>query len=391
MDEQGYRFGVGVLVVASMVIAVILILFFGAAPNFLATRYEVTIRFDEAPGVATDTPVRKNGVQIGRVKDIRLLEEEGVDLTLELDSAHKILAREQPRIDVGSLITGDAIVEFVRPSPESLLARFDGAGGSPADGILDENEGQLASTPIKEGDFLSGGTVAPDPLDTLLDMQQSFGTTLVAIEQAGNQVTALAQDVRRLIGSGDGELKKISDKVEVTIDNFNDTLDSIESLFNDPNIRQAFETVSKRLPDFVDELEGVMLQTKETLAAFEGAGREAENTMRNVSTLTKPFADQGEQIASDAIRAINNLDALLADLRQVAAKVNSSDGTLNKLLEDDQLYYSVINTLENVEMLTRRLQPIVQDARVFTDKVAREPSSLIDIRGAITGRNGGLK
>ena len=34
MDEQRYRFGVGVLVIASIVVGVILIMFFGAAPNF---------------------------------------------------------------------------------------------------------------------------------------------------------------------------------------------------------------------------------------------------------------------------------------------------------------------------------------------------------------------
>ncbi len=35
MDEQGYRFGVGVLVVASLVIAIILVMFFGAAAKLL--------------------------------------------------------------------------------------------------------------------------------------------------------------------------------------------------------------------------------------------------------------------------------------------------------------------------------------------------------------------
>lgn len=392
MDEQGYKFGVGVLVVASMVIAIILILFFGAAPNFFARRYEVTIRFDAAPGVATDTPVRKNGVQIGRVKGIKLLDERGVDLTLELDSEYKIRAGELPLIDVGSLITGDAIVEFVSPTPESLLERFDGAGGSPADGMLDENEALLASTPIKDGDFLSGGKVAPDPFDAIVNMQQSFGTTLVAIEQAGEQVTLLAQDVRQMLGTGDGELKKISQKVEMTIDNFNSTLNSIESVFNDPNLRSAMETVANRLPGFVDDIEGVMVQTKDTLAAFEGVGREAEATMRNVSSLTKPFAEQGDKLVGDALSALSNLDALLADLRKVSGRINNSQGTVAKLLDDDELYYTFINTLQNVEQLTRRLQPIVEDARVFSDKVAREPSSLIDLRGAIRGRpSGGLK
>ena len=113
MDEQGYRFGVGVLVVASLVITIILILFFGAAPNFFARRYEITINFERAPGVETDTPVRKNGVQIGRVTAVKLLDSNdndtknpGVNLTMELDSQYKIRASEVARIGTGSLITG---------------------------------------------------------------------------------------------------------------------------------------------------------------------------------------------------------------------------------------------------------------------------------------------
>ena len=213
MNEQGYKFGVGVLVVASMVIAVILILFFGAAPNLFSSFYEVTIRFDSAPGVTTDTPVRKSGVPIGRVKRIQLLED-GVNLTLELDGNYKIRAGEQPRIAKGSLITGDAVVEFIPPTMQSLIQRFDGLAGSPADGMLDANERALAEATLKQDDYYSGGTVVPDPLDALVDMQLSFTRTLDSIEVAGNQVSALAVDVRNLLGGGDGQLRRLSEKAE---------------------------------------------------------------------------------------------------------------------------------------------------------------------------------
>lgn len=393
MDEQGYRFGVGVLVVASLVIAVMLILFFGAAPNFFVERYNVTIRFDAAPGVATDTPVRKSGVQIGRVKSLQLLDDDGVDLTLELDSQYKIYARELPRIGTGSLITGDAVVEFVPPTQESLLTRFDGASGSPRDAILDENELLLAATPIQDGDFFRGGRVAPDPLDALLTMQEGFGTTLAAIETAGNQVTALALDVRKLIGSGDGALQDIARKTDLTIDNFNQTLDAIEGLFNDPSLQASLDTLAQRLPGLVNEAESVMRQTGDTLAAFEDVGRAAEDTVkhvtetvRNVNQLTAPLGRNGEKLVGDVVETLNNLNHLLVDLRGVSARFNQGNGTVAKLLDDPQLYYSFINTLENIETLTRKLEPIVDDARIFTDKVSRQPSSLIDLRGAITGR-----
>ncbi len=386
MDEQGYRFGVGVLVVASLVIAVMLILFFGAAPNFFMERYTVTIRFEAAPGVASDTPVRKNGVQIGRVKSVQLLDEDGVDLTLELDSKFKVRARELPRIGSGSIITGDAVVEFIPPSQDSLIERFDGAGGSPRDAVLDENEMLIASTPIKDGDFFRGGRVAADPLDALMNMQEGFGTTLAAIETAGNQVTALALDVRKLIGSGDGALQDIARKTDVTIQNFNDTLDAIEQLFEDPSIKQALGTLADRLPGLVDEAETVMKKTGSMLGAFEEVGNAAEETVKNVTQLTEPIARNGEKLVLDAIRTLNDLDATLNEVRMVAARVNNSQGTVAKLLEDDQLYYTFINTLQNVETITRKLEPIVEDARIFTDKVARQPSSIIDLRGAITGR-----
>ncbi len=401
MDEQGYRFGVGVLVVASLVIAVILILFFGAAPNIFTERYVVTIRFQAAPGVASDTPVRKNGVQIGRVKSVQLLKgEEGVDLTLELDSQYEILARELPRIGTGSIITGDAVVEFVPPSQDSLIERFDGVGGSPRDGLIDENEVRISQTPIKDDDFFRGGRVAADPLDALMNMQEGFGTTLAAIgsaaasiETAGGQVAGLATDVRKLMGSGDGAMQDLARKADITIQNFNDTLDAIEQLFNDPNIKQALGTLADRLPGLVDKAELVMQNAGNMLGAFEEVGIAAEDTVRNVSdtvknvtAFTKPLAENGDKMVLDAVRTLNDLDALLNELRQVAVRVTNSQGTVGKLLDDDQLYYTFINALQNVETITRKLEPIVDDARVFTDKVSRQPSSLIDLRGAISGR-----
>ncbi len=401
MDEQGYRFGVGVLVVASLVIVIILILFFGAAPNFFAKRYQVSIKFPAAPGVETDTPVRKNGVQIGRVTDVQLLdvneqsrdEEGGVVLRLELDSKVKVRASEVARIGTGSLITGDAVIEFVPSTPAIRLARFDGVGGSPKDGVMDPNEQQIADTYLKDGDYSGGpgaGQVAPDPLNALLTMQQSFDTTLASIEQASTQVNLLAADIRKVIGGSDGQVQAVTQKIGRTIDNFNETLNAIEGLFGDPALKSAIDTTSSRLPALMTEAESVMQQTKSTLASFEEVGLAAGETMKNVAQFTKPLGEQGDKLISDAVRTLNNLDALLVDVRQVAAKVNNSQGTVSKLLEDDELYFSLVRTLENVETLTRRLQPIVEDVRIFTDKVARDPSQVIGLRGAISGRPAGI-
>lgn len=405
MDEQGYRFGVGVLVVASLVITIILILFFGAAPNFFARRYEITINFDRAPGIETDTPVRKNGVKIGRVTSVKLVEPKdndtknpGVNLTMELDSQYKIRASEVARIGQGSLITGDNVVEFLQSTEEERLRRFDGTAGSPKDGTLDANEQALANSVLAQGDYLGDGAgqVAPDPFEALLKMQESFGPTLASIQRASDQVNGLASDIRQVVGVGDGSpegsgpLQKLARKAEETMRNVDDTLNAFETILSDPKLQAAISATAERLPELIKEAEGVMTQTKKTIASFEGVGKAAEETMKNVSDFTKPLGAKGDKIVTDALRTMNNLDALLADIRKVTAKVNNSQGTVQKLLDDEQLYNSFVRTLENVEMLTHRMQPIVEDARIFSDKLARDPSSLIGVRNVINGRGAGL-
>ena len=404
MDEQGYRFGVGVLVVASLVITIILILFFGAAPNFLARRYEITINFERAPGIETDTPVRKNGVKIGRVTKVKLVEptgndttNPGVNLTMELDSEYKIRASEVAKIGQGSLITGDNVVEFVQSTDEERLRRFDGSAGSPKDGTLDANEQAMANSNLAQGDYLGegAGKVAPDPFEALLKMQESFGPTLASIQRASDQVNGLASDIRQVVGVGDGSegsgpLQKLARKAEETMKNVDDTLIAFNTILSDPKLQAAISATAERLPLLIKEAEGVMTQTKNTIASFEGVGKAAEQTMKNVSDFTKPLGEKGDKIVTDALRTMNNLDALLADIRQVTSKVNNSQGTIQKLLEDDQLYFSFVRTLENVELLTHRMQPIVEDARIFSDKLARDPSQLIGVRGVINGRGAGL-
>ena len=112
--------------------------------------------------------------------------------------------------------------------------------------------------------------------------------------------------------------------------------------------------------------------------------------MQNVAQFTEPLGEKGDQIVSDALQTLNNLDALLADVRGVTSKFNSSQGTLKRLMEDDELYLSFMRTVENVELLTRRMQPIVEDVRIFSDKVARDPGQLINVRGVVSGRGSGL-
>ena len=69
--------------------------------------------------------------------------------------------------------------------------------------------------------------------------------------------------------------------------------------------------------------------------------------------------------------------------------LNSGQGTLGRLVHDDDLYQQ-IHRWWPTPKTGQSAGPIVDDVRMFTDKIAREPGQL-GIRGALDKRPSGLK
>jgi phospholipid/cholesterol/gamma-HCH transport system substrate-binding protein len=84
-----------------------------------------------------------------------------------------------------------------------------------------------------------------------------------------------------------------------------------------------------------------------------------------------------------------NLDNALNQVNEFGELINNSDGTLRKLIEDDEIYYQVKRTISNVETASARIRPILDDVRIFTDKFARDPGEL-GVKGALSKRPSGM-
>lgn len=414
MDENGYRFGVGVLVLASAIVGVLLIAFFGAVPKFWVEKYRFTVNFPSAPNVSIDTPVRKNGVLIGRVAkiDLRKQRNGGVDLLLEVDREFELLAGETPRIRTGSLISGDSIIEFVEPNSASLLARFDGSAGSPRDGVLDEREMSEAQLPIGEKEFIAKGEVVPDPLEAIGDLV-GLANSMQRMAERLDSVLAVAQD---MVGGKEGSIRQATETFKSTLHNINNTVSTINRIGNQVERAQLPQLVAEALnavPDLFKEAQGTLAQLQRTLRGFEefsvqleslgkefdGIGenvrsaiKNADTAIANIAEITEPISHRSDEIAENLVRSLASIEALAADLSVFARRLNSSDGTIARLVDDPTLYGKVTETLDsirnvsgNVELLSRRLQPILDDIRVATDKLARDPGQ-VGVRGALSGR-----
>lgn len=416
MEESGYRFGVGVLVLASAMIGVLLIAFFGAAPSLWVDRYRVSFNFPKAPKVAVDTQVLKNGVLIGRVSNISLLKgQEGVILTLELDRKYELQKKEVPRVAAGSFITGDAVVEFVEPTAESKLRRFDGTLGDPRNGILDANEIAVSEEIITDSYYSWGGEVEPSPIEFIAKLEEVV-PVLNSVERAMNRFDTVGKSLESAVGDGPGLVTSAKE----ALDNLNNTVNTINRVavqVEKADLGNVVANALAVLPGLFKEAQDTLTQTQRTLKGFEqfsasleGLGKEFEGigetihkavdnaniAIENIAEITEPVSQNSEQLVNNAVRAMEDLDILARDLKQFTNRLNKSDGTIAKLVDSDQMHVAVLSALKkieassgNIQVITQKLQPIIDDARIFTDKIARDPGQL-GVRGVLSNRPQGV-
>ncbi len=99
-----------------------------------------------------------------------------------------------------------------------------------------------------------------------------------------------------------------------------------------------------------------------------------ERMLRNFSESSVPGQPApAEQIA----KAMDNINEITSLMRTIMARIERGDGSLGALLNDRQLYDRLNRTACNIEEISYRIKPIVDDARVFMDKAARHPGVII--------------
>ena len=78
---------------------------------------------------------------------------------------------------------------------------------------------------------------------------------------------------------------------------------------------------------------------------------QANKTLKKLNYLTEKVAtgegSLGKLVNDDQL--YNSINELSANLNSVVAKVNSGEGTLGKLVNDDRLYYDALNSVRKLK------------------------------------------
>ncbi|WP_236621937.1 hypothetical protein [Novipirellula maiorica] len=320
-----------------------------------------------------------------------------------MDSTKPIDRHYIPTIGNSSLVTGDAAIEFVRASEEELEKALGG-------------KMELVSARFAHEDYLDYGRKSKNPLNTLYSMEDQMLETMESIRKAGDSialagdnVNQLAVEVKNTVGGADQNMDRLAQEAVETLEEFQGAIRDVRKTVGNPLIQENIERSMAQLPELLMNAQKTLDSTRETFESFrrvgdrfERVGATAEDTlataqrsvasfdrtMQNVEKFTEPLGQRGGELVEQVLRTLASADVALAELETLGRAVNNSDGSFKRFLEDDEIYWQVRRTIENIEQASARIRPIMDDVRIFSDKIARDPREL-GVRGALSKRPSG--
>lgn len=411
MNERRLQIWVGVVVVGCLVLlGVLLVQFAGQEAVFRRTK-QILVHFPEAPGVSPNTPVRKSGILIGRVSRVRLAEEVpeyadwgGVIVTLEIDFDRKIFTDEV--CIIRRTLLGDAVLEFVRRSPVAQNngpphagetgAHQDG-GASVVPGVSTPNQAnesaQLQPVSLQRQEVLPGGPplrgrVLADPMEVVATLQEDLASAAQGVRRASDEIAKFVNRVNELLAKDEGlarlkdRLEDLAERTRLALDSFQQLASNINEIAGDPELRQQLRRAVAEFGPTLQEAKATLAQVRETFDEVEQATASARVNLDNLRQMTQTLGERGPVLTAKLESTLDNLNRLSDQLAEFSARLADRRTSLGKLTSDSELYDNLNELVLQVDQLSRQLQPVVRDLRVFSDRIARNPE-LLGVRGAL--------
>ncbi len=177
-------------------------------------------------------------------------------------------------------------------------------------------------------------------------------------------------------------LEQNRDGLKNAVDQANDIMTSTRNIIGDRETQEQLRSAMQQMPQMIKDTHDTVAKMRETMAALD-------RNLQNMEGFTKPLGDKGEVLIDNLDRGTERLDKLVNEMLKFSQALNSSEGTIGQLVNNPELYQHINRAARNIDEVSRELKPIVDDARVFSDKIARHPE-MLGVRGVMQ-KGAGIK
>jgi phospholipid/cholesterol/gamma-HCH transport system substrate-binding protein len=417
MTDRALRFRIGVFVLAALILLGALMILFGSFPRFFKSTKEYVVQFQDAPGIAQGTPVRRSGVRIGEVSRIELDDENGQVLVhIVIEKGYRLRRIDVPTIVTG-LLGGDTSIDFV---PKQQGEEKDFGFAEPGELIMGARLANVSTLMAQAAQVVP---TTQEALDQMRKSLQRFEKLAPEMEDAIKEYTKLGQSINKTIPNVDKTNQQLldtakeievtarnwgrlgenvnnlvvtqQDKVIKTLDSLDDTIRRVGSVLNDENQRNIngiiknARTTSDSLDELMKNTNDLIKESQKTVKTVGDSVSKADEALQNLNKATKPFAERGDTIARSLDETSDRLNKTLTDVQAIFRAIGEKDGTFNRLISDPSLYNNIDSAVLQLTRLMTRFDRILKDMEVFADKLARHPE-LLGI-GGVVRPSAGLK
>jgi phospholipid/cholesterol/gamma-HCH transport system substrate-binding protein len=281
-----------------IVIAGIFLLVYGLnflkGKNIFDGRNKYYVVYDNVGGLTISNPVYYNGFVVGRVNKISFLNDQSGRMSVEIS-----LRETDLRIPRGS------------------VARIF------SDGLLGTKAISIDFS--KEKTFLEDG-------DTLKpDLQAS-----------------ITDEVAR-------QVKPLKDKAESLISTVDTLIQEITSIFND-GTKGSLRHSMQNMDEITGEFKGLVIEErtklKKIMENIESISNNLKNNNEAITGLLKNLNNLSDTLVrANVAQTISNANIALLQMSEVMKKINSGQGSLGLLVNDDKLYKNLESTSKDLDQL----------------------------------------
>lgn len=337
---------VGILAIAAIIIFIVFILSVTGDISLFKRRLKYTTRLNAAEGLKSGNEVRLAGKLVGKVESVEFgsvpvgPNDKPIIVTLSVDEKD---VGDRVRTDSKVVLAqqgflGDSVINI---SPGTRAAEVIPNGGEIPSAEVAGLEKVFGGASDLLVQFNTVGKQLQELMDNIAKGQGTIGKLLHddALYTNLNRTVVGFQDISNRLSQGNGSMAKLLNDPQL----YNDlraTTSDLQGMMAD--VRAGKGTLGKLLTD-----EQFYRQANETLAKFNST---AEKFDRIAADLEAGRGSIGKLLKDDSLH--NEVQAMVASLRNIAAGLEKGEGAAGKLLHDDKLYNNLNQTTaEMVKLL----------------------------------------
>lgn len=381
MAKSGYsnaEVKAGIFLTFCLALFVAMLFVYGKASRMWRGREELKVVFTSVTSLRPDAPVRFNGVEVGRVKNIEIIvlndeyrrrlpqigRNDLDDLPLTPQQRDELLGRTEPGAPESPMkaISDEAFNEEVQKriadrtmielTLEVLSPKDKAQGDQPMRRYRADDQVRIVTTLLGDTsvEISSGSSPNPPEADkVILGISGDFFTNLgKSIEQVKEILTNVSdvvgaqerESVRKALRRFDAITQKIENIVQLADQRLPATWDKVDGLAESAqkDLAQVTETITSLRPQIVRTLETAEGAVKDLQGRLGGLADEAKATVIDVKGQVKPILDDVQYITAhskeDFPLLIKNAKDLAERLRQSAEKLDGVLNTSDRLLRE---------------------------------------------------------